>query len=146
MTQSKYEYLMVIGPLSEEDGGGFIARVPDLPGCFGDGETYETALHDAQKAIVEWVDEYEKMGREVPVPGSAATAARKRRDEEHQIISALLDRLRASEQNWEGLDERIETLERDVKLLLELMDNEEAWERFHIITRTTRKEQQDLFC
>ncbi|WP_425277503.1 type II toxin-antitoxin system HicB family antitoxin [Methylobacterium nodulans] len=35
----------MVTPLSAEDGGGFAASVPDLPGCFSDGETPEEAVH-----------------------------------------------------------------------------------------------------
>ncbi|WP_306557882.1 type II toxin-antitoxin system HicB family antitoxin [Bradyrhizobium sp. DASA03005] len=30
-------YKIIIEPLSEEDGGGIVATVPDLPGCMSDG-------------------------------------------------------------------------------------------------------------
>jgi hypothetical protein len=30
-------YTIVIGRLSVEDGGGYLAYVPDLPGCMSDG-------------------------------------------------------------------------------------------------------------
>ena len=32
-------YAVVIELLSDEDGGGFLAIVPDLLGCMSDGET-----------------------------------------------------------------------------------------------------------
>src|SRR5437762_14327344 len=34
---TKLEYPVVIEPLPPEEGGGFVARVPDLPGCTSDG-------------------------------------------------------------------------------------------------------------
>ena len=37
----KMRYPVVIEPLAPEDGGGFVATVPDLPGCMSDGETPE---------------------------------------------------------------------------------------------------------
>ena len=37
------DYAVLIEPLSEEDGGGFVATVPDLPGCMSDGDTREAA-------------------------------------------------------------------------------------------------------
>ena len=37
-------YPVVVEPLPEEEGGGFAAIVPDLPGCMSDGETPEEAL------------------------------------------------------------------------------------------------------
>jgi antitoxin HicB len=33
------DYEVVIRPLSEEDGGGFLGTVPELPGRMSDGET-----------------------------------------------------------------------------------------------------------
>jgi hypothetical protein len=32
-------YAVVIEPLTDEEGGGFVATVPDLPGCMSDGDT-----------------------------------------------------------------------------------------------------------
>ena len=32
-------YNVEVERLSEADGGGFVAIVPDLPGCMSDGET-----------------------------------------------------------------------------------------------------------
>ena len=46
----------LIEPLSEEDGGGFFATVPDLPGCMSDGETPEEALVNVQDAILAWIE------------------------------------------------------------------------------------------
>ncbi len=37
-------YKIIIEPLSEEEGGGFIATVPDLPGGMSDGETEFVAI------------------------------------------------------------------------------------------------------
>lgn len=71
------KYAIVVMPLSKEQGGGYVARVPDLPGCFGDGETREEAVADAQAAILEWVEEYSRIGRSIPEPGSLAAEFRK---------------------------------------------------------------------
>ena len=140
------EYLIVISPLSEGDGGGFLARVPDLPGCFGDGETREAALSDASKAILEWVDEYSKMGRDIPKAGSMAEEARAHREAEIKLITELRHRLRASEKDFASLDVRMEAIERDIQHILDEVDNAEAWERFQIITKTTKSQQRELFC
>jgi predicted RNase H-like HicB family nuclease len=37
-------YSVVVEPLSGSDGGGFVAFVPDLPGCMRGGETPERCL------------------------------------------------------------------------------------------------------
>ena len=41
---SMLTYAVVIEPLSAEEGGGYLAPVPDLPGCMSDGETPQKAL------------------------------------------------------------------------------------------------------
>jgi predicted RNase H-like HicB family nuclease len=55
-----------VEPLSEADGGGFLARVPDLPGCMSDGRTPEEATESARRAIVEWIEEATRLGRPIP--------------------------------------------------------------------------------
>jgi predicted RNase H-like HicB family nuclease len=62
----------VVEPLAPEDGGGFLATVPDLPGCVSDGESPEEALHSVQDAILEWIDEARRLGHEVPKPSKRA--------------------------------------------------------------------------
>ena len=44
-------YAVTIEPLADSDGGGFLATVPDLPGCMSDGETPEEALANVRDAI-----------------------------------------------------------------------------------------------
>lgn len=62
------EYAVLLSPLSPEDGGGFVATVPDLPGCMSDGETPEEALANVQDAIECWIETAIDHGRAVPVP------------------------------------------------------------------------------
>ena len=66
-------YKVVIEPLSDQDGGGFIATVPELPGCMSDGETRQEALANVEDAIQTWIYCAGKMGRSVPAPASALT-------------------------------------------------------------------------
>jgi antitoxin HicB len=65
---SQLTYPVVITPLSVEDGGGFAATVPDLPGCMSDGETPEEALHNVLDAIDSWIEMAEELGHSVPEP------------------------------------------------------------------------------
>ena len=62
------DYTVVIQPNPVVDGGGFVALVPDLPGCMSDGETREEAARNAADAISEWIDEAKRLGQEVPMP------------------------------------------------------------------------------
>jgi antitoxin HicB len=67
---TKSDYAIMVEPLGEADGGGWLASVPALPGCMGDGETPEAALADAEAAIVEWIAAAAQAGRAVPGPAS----------------------------------------------------------------------------
>lgn len=64
------EYAVRIERLSEEDGGGYLALVPDLPGCMSDGETPEEALRNVQEAITSWIEAAKEWRRDVPHPTS----------------------------------------------------------------------------
>jgi antitoxin HicB len=72
---SKLEYPVMIEPLPQEDGGGFLASVPDLPGCMSDGGTPEEALANVRDAIDEWIQEAKALGRAVPAPSRRHVAA-----------------------------------------------------------------------
>ena len=50
---------------SEEDEG-FIAEVPDLPGCSAWGATEEKAAREAQKAIAAWLEAAQAAGMPIP--------------------------------------------------------------------------------
>jgi antitoxin HicB len=69
------EYPILIAPLSPQDGGGFVATVPDLPGCMSDGETPEEAMRNVMDAIEEWIDACRTLGRDVPPPSQQAQLA-----------------------------------------------------------------------
>ena len=71
----KLDYPVMIEPLAAEDGGGFVATVPDLPGCMSDGETPEDALASVRDAITAWIDEARALGRPVPAPSRRHVAA-----------------------------------------------------------------------
>jgi len=135
------KYIIVVAPLSEEDGGGFIAKIPDLPGCMGDGDTRESAVKDAMNAMVEWIDAYQKMGRTVPEPGDALKVVEARRAKEAALLNDILNRLQNNEAKLDGIDERLDDLKADIQFLMDQELEAEAWERFEIIT----KERQSSF-
>lgn len=66
MTSQDYE--VRIRPLSYEEGGGYLADVPKLPGCMSDGETPQEALENAYDAIVCWIEAAKEMGHPIPEP------------------------------------------------------------------------------
>jgi antitoxin HicB len=61
-------YSIELHPLSAEEGGGYMAIVPELPGCVSDGQTDVEALANAHDAILAWIERARAMGREIPVP------------------------------------------------------------------------------
>ena len=61
-------YAIIVEPLSPEDGGGFVATVPDLPGCMSDGETPQEALANVEDAIRAWIEAAQELGHPVPRP------------------------------------------------------------------------------
>lgn len=63
-----FDYPVLVRALDEEEGGGFLAEVPDLPGCQSDGKTPEEAVENVQDAIAEWIATAKKIGRIVPAP------------------------------------------------------------------------------
>ncbi|WP_440409729.1 type II toxin-antitoxin system HicB family antitoxin [Neorhizobium petrolearium] len=69
---SPLRYAVLVSPLSPEDGGGFLATVPDLPGCMSDGETPQEAISNVQDAIESWIEAAHDMGRDIPPPSKRA--------------------------------------------------------------------------
>ena len=66
------DYEVDIHPLAPVDGGGFVALVPELPGCRSDGETPHEALSNAYDAIASWIEAAQELNRPVPAPRRAA--------------------------------------------------------------------------
>jgi antitoxin HicB len=62
------QYTIVIDPLPAEDGGGFLATVPDLPGCMSDGATEFEAIQNVQDAIQCWLEAAEENRTPIPLP------------------------------------------------------------------------------
>jgi len=69
----RIDYPVEIRPLSDDDGGGFIAIVPDLPGCISDGKTMDEALHEVVDAIESWISVAKEFGDPIPVPDALDT-------------------------------------------------------------------------
>ncbi|MGH2763856.1 MAG: type II toxin-antitoxin system HicB family antitoxin [Thermoleophilaceae bacterium] len=54
--------------LESAEEGGFVVSVPDLPGCWTQGETRDEALANAKEAIGAYLDALEELGRPLPKP------------------------------------------------------------------------------
>lgn len=68
------EYAVHIERLAASDGGGYLATVPDLPGCMSDGASPEEALKNVQEAIASWIEAAKEWGVQVPAPRTVARA------------------------------------------------------------------------
>jgi predicted RNase H-like HicB family nuclease len=72
---SKLSYPVIVSPLTEADGGGFVATVPDLPGCMSDGDTPEEAIANVLDAIDTWLEAARDASRAVPPASRVAAIA-----------------------------------------------------------------------
>jgi len=61
-----YKYTMKIFYSGQDEG--YIAIVPDLPGCSAFGRTKEEALEEGKAAMKLWIETAKKEGREIPRP------------------------------------------------------------------------------
>jgi len=61
-----YKYAIEIFYSDEDEG--YIAVVPELPGCSAFGKTEEEALEEVKIAIELWLETAKKEGREIPQP------------------------------------------------------------------------------
>ncbi len=68
------EYLVIIEPA--EDGSGFGAYVPDLPGCVATGATREEAKERIAFSIPLHIESLRSHGEPVPEPRSEAERIR----------------------------------------------------------------------
>ena len=62
------EYPFEIRPLTKSEGGGYLIRFPDLPGCLSDGETPEEAIENGKDALDGWLLTRQELGLEIPKP------------------------------------------------------------------------------
>ena len=68
-------YPVAIEPLPNEQGGGFLARVPDLAGCMSDGASPEEAVYNVQDAIGIWIEAARDMRHPIPLPSRQRVVA-----------------------------------------------------------------------
>ena len=61
-------YEVNLRPLAADEGGGWLAVIPALPGCTGDGETEMQAIEDVRLAALEWADSAMTGGEPIPAP------------------------------------------------------------------------------
>ena len=61
-------YSISLKELSEDDGGGWLAEISDLPGCIADGETAQEAIDNIQTAKYCWIETAINRGKNIPLP------------------------------------------------------------------------------
>ena len=61
-------YPFTVRPLSQEEGGGYLAEAIDLNGCIADGETIEEAVHNLEDAVNSWIKTAQELHLFVPSP------------------------------------------------------------------------------
>lgn len=113
-------YDILIRPLPEEDGGGFVGYVPDLQGCMSDGDTPEEALRNTLEAMTEWLDLHNQTGRNIPEAGSAVKRGIKRQE-------ALISAIHVLTETNGALQDHVEEVEKAMSHLLDMIRSETGW-------------------
>jgi antitoxin HicB len=70
------DYTIKITPLDEEDGGGFLATIDEIPGCIADGATPDEVLIELGDAFRAWQMAQTEDGKQMPkrAPNAIKTA------------------------------------------------------------------------
>ena len=56
-------YRVSVRQLSKDEGGGFLAEYPDIPGCMSDGETIEEAIANGREALRDCIEVFKERRR-----------------------------------------------------------------------------------
>lgn len=62
------DYPITLSPIPEDEGGGYMVTIPDLPGCIADGETVEEAIAEARDAFEAWTTAEREDAGTLPAP------------------------------------------------------------------------------
>ena len=62
------DYPITLSPLPQDEGGGYMVTIPDLPGCIADGETVEEAIAEARDAFEAWTIAEQEDAGTLPAP------------------------------------------------------------------------------
>lgn len=63
-----FGYSVQLRQLSEEDGGGWLASVPELRGCLADGKTPDEAYAELKEVLEFWLQVAREEGKAIPEP------------------------------------------------------------------------------
>jgi antitoxin HicB len=113
------DFVIVVMKLADEDGGGYLGYVPDLPGCMSDGATRAEAVANTEAAMEEWIDTRLAAGLAVPSAGDAVQRAEER---DRKLVEAL----QAYIEYGHSADKKIRELERKLTELLAVLKEDAA--------------------
>lgn len=120
MTDHSYE--IIVTPLPDDEGGGYLAMAPDLMGCMSDGQTPSEALSELLDAISVWAEAQRAKGFEMPEPGWRYREAADRHEELMQVL--------------EDQRKRIEELEAEIRQLSSVESEPASFSSGRFILRT----------
>ena len=78
MSEKNFDWLMRLPyriELYPDEDGGFVAAIPDLPGCVTQSKTTEAALTLIEEAKAAWISTAMEQSISIPTPGGARGAA-----------------------------------------------------------------------
>jgi predicted RNase H-like HicB family nuclease len=70
-TMARYTVLLT----PDHENGGFTVRVPELPGCVTEGDSYEEAMERAREAIELWIEAAVQVGDDVRIEATPPIVA-----------------------------------------------------------------------
>lgn len=61
-------YPITLSPIPENEGGGYMVTIADLPGCVADGATVDEAIAEARDAFKAWTMAEQEDSATLPAP------------------------------------------------------------------------------
>ena len=69
------DYTVSVRPLSQAEGGGYMASIVEMPGCVSDGETHEEAIENLRAAFADVIEALVGWGSKAPAGKANAPAS-----------------------------------------------------------------------
>lgn len=69
------DYTVSVRPLSQAEGGGYMASIVEIAGCVSDGETHEEAIENLRGAFDDVVEALLHWGQKAPAGKAKSPAA-----------------------------------------------------------------------
>lgn len=70
-----FGYSVRLSQLSQADGGGWVASIPELRGCLADGRTPDEAYEELKSVLDFWLEVAKEEGKPVPQPMAYSATA-----------------------------------------------------------------------